>query len=144
MQSPELTLYFDGLCPFCSMEMQRLRRWNSAGKLAFVDIADANFSSQEIGVEMEDLDRELHGMSKEGQLLVGIDCILRAYSLVGRAYLVLPLRVNFLRPVFSRLYRKFAHHRYQISSFLGLKPHALCENGHCQMKHPYFSDRIKR
>ena len=144
MSAPELTLYFDGLCPFCSMEMQRLRRWNHAGKLAFVDVTDVSFDPKDIGVEMEDLDRELHGKSRDGQLLIGIDCILSAYSLVGRGYLVLPLRVRFLRPILSQLYRKFARHRYQISRFLGLKPRMLCESGHCQMKHPYFSDKVQR
>ena len=40
MNTSELTLFYDGNCPFCSAEIARLRKWNSAGKVAFVDIAE--------------------------------------------------------------------------------------------------------
>ena len=35
-----LTLYYDGRCPFCIAAMRRLRQWDTAGRLAFTDIAE--------------------------------------------------------------------------------------------------------
>jgi predicted DCC family thiol-disulfide oxidoreductase YuxK len=35
----DLTLYFDSACPLCRREMNRLRRWDRAGRLAFVDMS---------------------------------------------------------------------------------------------------------
>ena len=37
--NPTHTVYYDGACPLCSGEMQLLMRRNTAGLLAFVDIA---------------------------------------------------------------------------------------------------------
>jgi predicted DCC family thiol-disulfide oxidoreductase YuxK len=35
MSGVELTLYYDGKCPFCTTEMARLAGWDRAGRLAF-------------------------------------------------------------------------------------------------------------
>lgn len=84
----ELTLYYDGRCPFCATEMARLQSWNGAGRLAFVDIAAAGFDPLPLGLEMAALNRESHARTADGGLLVGIDSLLAAYTLVGRAWLV--------------------------------------------------------
>ena len=118
--------------------MARLRKWNTAGKLGFVDIASPNFDPTPLGVTMEALDRELHSQTSAGDILIGIDSMLSAYSLVGNGWLVFPLRVNTLRPMLSLLYRKFARHRYRISRWLGYKTTPLCVDGVCRRSHPFF------
>jgi predicted DCC family thiol-disulfide oxidoreductase YuxK len=138
---PELTLYFDGHCPFCTAEMGRLRKWNKAGRLAFVDISVVDFDPVPLGVDMAALDRELHSRTADGRLLVGIDSMLAAYTLVGRAWLVFPLRVRWLRPLLAWLYRGFARHRYRFSRWLGYKPVARCEHDVCQPLNPFFRGR---
>ncbi|MET3133463.1 putative DCC family thiol-disulfide oxidoreductase YuxK [Oxalobacteraceae bacterium GrIS 1.11] len=125
-----LTLFFDGHCAFCAAEMRSLQRWDRAGKLAFVDIAAPDFSAAILGVEYAALDLALHSLTADGAVLVGIDSILAAYTLVGRAWLVAPLRVRALRPLMAYLYRQFARHRYQISAWLGYAP--PCRDGVCQ------------
>jgi len=40
----ELTLYYDGKCPFCSAEMRRLAGWDRANRLDFVDIGNLQAS----------------------------------------------------------------------------------------------------
>lgn len=133
----ELTLYYDGRCPFCATEMARLQSWNGAGRLAFVDIAAAGFDPLPLGLDMAALNRESHARTADGALLVGIDSLLAAYTLVGRAWLVWPLRVRFLRPVLGFAYRGFAHHRYTMSRWLGYRLPPRCEDGACALKHPF-------
>jgi predicted DCC family thiol-disulfide oxidoreductase YuxK len=133
-----LTLYYDGNCPFCATEMARLRKWDKLGHLGFVDIADAAFDPTQLGVEMADLQRELHGLTRSGTLLIGVDTILAAYTLVRRGYLVWPLRVPALRPALSPLYRLFARHRLRISDWLGYRPTPRCDGQHCSINHPFF------
>src|SRR6476646_4420535 len=137
MSSSELTLYFDGNCPFCAAEMKRLRTWNTAGKLEFVDMTDPLFDPALLGVTMADLDRELHSRTASGIMLVGIDSMLAAYTLVGKAWLVWPLRIAFLRPVLTSLYRRFARNRYRFSRLLGYKQVVSCEDGVCRSGNPF-------
>ncbi|MGZ5885214.1 MAG: thiol-disulfide oxidoreductase DCC family protein [Burkholderiaceae bacterium] len=138
MNTAELTLFYDGTCPFCAAERARLRHWNTAGKLAFVDIADAGFDPAPLGVEMAALDRELHSQKPDGEILVGIDSMLAAYTLVGKGFLVFPLRVKLLRPVLANLYRNFARNRYRLSRLLGYKAIAHCDGAVCKRINPFF------
>lgn len=137
----ELTLYFDGCCPFCAHEMARLRAWNLRGRLGFVDISTIDFNPVVPGPTLEELDREMHGRDRSGRWLVGIDAILASYRLVGRGYLVWPLRMRPLRPLFIGLYRAFARRRYRFSKLLGLTA-PDCEGSSCVARHPFFSSRI--
>ena len=68
-----LVLYFDGKCPFCAAEMQRLSAWDTQHRLAFVDIAQEGFDCSPLNVDLAALNRELHGRTPDGRLLVGID-----------------------------------------------------------------------
>lgn len=135
--APQLTLYYDGNCPFCNTEMNRLKSWNSTGRLGFVDISVPGFDPAPLGVDMAALDRELHGMTATGKLLVGVDSIQAAYILVGRGWMVLPLRVPLLRSLWPYCYRWFARNRYVISRMLGYKPRTQCEHGACQPINPF-------
>jgi len=137
MDTPELSLYYDGNCSFCASEMERLRGWDSAGKLAFIDIAESSFDPSVLGVDMAALDRELHSLTSNGTVLVGIDSMLVAYTLVGKGWLVLPLRIKLLRPLLANLYRRFARNRYRFSRWLGYKPIQQCEGGVCHVKNPF-------
>ena len=38
-----LTLYYDGACPVCALEMDHLRSRDAAARLVFVDIAAPGF-----------------------------------------------------------------------------------------------------
>ena len=133
----ELTLYYDGRCPFCVKAMRRLQAWNTAGRLDFADIRRPGFDPSFLGVDMAALDRELHGRTREGSVLAGIDCMLVAYTLVGRGWLVWPLRIRFLRPLLARAYRWFARHRYAISRRLGIRLPPACDGDTCSIGNPF-------
>jgi predicted DCC family thiol-disulfide oxidoreductase YuxK len=135
--SAVLTLYYDGVCPFCVKSMRQLMAWDTAGKLAFVDIAGPGFDPSPLGADMAALNREVHGRMDCGKVLVGIDTMLAAYTLVGRGWLVWPLRVRLLRPALAGFYRWFARHRYQISKRLGYRLPAACDGDTCSIGNPF-------
>jgi predicted DCC family thiol-disulfide oxidoreductase YuxK len=137
VSGPELTLYFDGKCPFCRAGMDRLAHWDRNKRLAFVDIAAPGFDPSRLGVDMAALNRELHGQARDGRVLVGVDCMLRAYPLAGQAWRVLPLRVPGLRSACSWAYRLFARHRYLMSRVLGYRA-MVCRDGVCERPNPFF------
>lgn len=141
MTTPALTLYFDGHCAFCTTEMARLRKWDRAGRLAFVDITQAGFDPSHLGATMADLNLEMYSQSADGKVHVGTDSMLAAYPLVGRGWVVWPLRVPLLRRVLTSAYRAFARNRYRMSKLLGYKLATQCTDGVCSRRHPFFNDR---
>lgn len=141
MEGVELTLYFDGKCPFCVAEMQRLRRWDRQSRLGFVDISEPHFDPTRLDVDLATLNRELHSWTSEGRRLVGIDSMVAAYTLVGRGWLVAPLRARRLRPMFRVLYRVFARNRQRISSWLGMSIVPACTAGSCSVDSSPFTKK---
>lgn len=134
----ELTLYFDSACPLCRTEMSRLRRWDRAGRLAFVDMSAPGFDPAPLGVTLAAMNAELHGLRADGAMLVGTDAILEAYTLAGHGWLAWPLRIRLLRPMLASAYRSLARNRYRVSRWIGLgAAHRGCDGGSCQV---YFGD----
>jgi len=137
MAAPSLTLYFDGRCPFCVSSMARLRGWDTAGRLAFVDIAAPNFDPALLGVTLDALNRELHAAAADGTLLVGIDSMLAAYTLAGQGWRVWLLRIRPLRPMLAALYHGFARRRYRFSRWFGYRLPAACDGATCAIGGPF-------
>ena len=142
MNNPALTLYYDGKCPFCATEMRRLAGWDRHCVLAFTDIAQPGFDPARLNASLAQLNLEMHGQRADGQVLVGIDSMLAAYTLVGKGPLVWPLRVPLLRDGLAWLYRLFARNRYRMSALLGYKA-PPCEDGVCGIGNPFLKDRNK-
>ena len=143
MNTPELTLYYDGKCPFCASGMQQLGAWDKAGRLAFVDISREGFDPAHLNASMEQLNLEIYSQTAAGKVLVGVDSLLAAYTLAGRSWRVWPLRVPVLRDVLSWMYRLFARNRYTMSRLLGYKAPPACEDGVCFHGNPFFKDGNK-
>jgi predicted DCC family thiol-disulfide oxidoreductase YuxK len=137
MSVAELTLYYDGKCPFCTTEMSKLRQWDKHGRLAFVDIAAPDFNPVVLGIEMTELGRELYSQTSSGKILVGIDSLLAAYTKAGKSMYVFPLRFKLVRPLFTYLYRQFARNRYRMSQILRYKLPPQCDKDSCRTNFPF-------
>lgn len=138
-----LTLYYDGKCPFCAAEMARLARWDRHHALTFTDIAVPGFDPAHLQASMADLNAQLYGQTQDGRVLVGVDTMLAAYTLVGKGALVWPLRVPGLRWLLATLYRAFARNRYTMSRLLGYKSAPTCSEGVCTPGNPFLNHRNK-
>ncbi|WP_419688374.1 thiol-disulfide oxidoreductase DCC family protein [Burkholderia theae] len=131
MNTSELVLYFDGRCPLCVAEMRRLEAWNTRHQLAFVDIAEPGFDPAPLGADLRALNRELHARLPDGRMLTGVDSVFAAYALVGRSWLVWPLRVPAMRDALAPLYRCVARNRHAVSRWLGYHAEAHCDGQAC-------------
>lgn len=119
-----LTLYYDGNCALCRAQMARLRQLDKAGRLGFSDISAPDFLPASLGVSKVALGTEIHALTADGHLFVGLDSVIAAYRAVGRGWLVAPLRIGFLRPLFVAMYRWLARNRYRLSR---------CADGMCKI-----------
>jgi len=56
-----LTLYYDGRCPLCQVEILFLQNRNTKGLLQFVDLHAANFDTFELPVTCDQAMSAIHG-----------------------------------------------------------------------------------
>lgn len=92
------TLYYDGACPLCSKEMDRLARL-SRGRIELVDIHGLEPGDCEI--ERARLLSRLHLKTAEGQWITGLSANVRAWRHTPLRHLWRMLEWPLIRP-FSR------------------------------------------
>lgn len=110
-----LTLLYDAACPVCSLEMDHLRARDTAGRLAFVDIAAPGFDATAYCTTHTALDAEIHGIWADGSVSKGMATLRAAYAAVGLGWVLRPTELAPVRPVFDLAYRVFARYRRPIS-----------------------------
>lgn len=124
----ELTIYYDGLCPLCAIEMRQLHAKDSHGAIFLVDLNAEDFSKKYPHIDPVLASNMLHGESSDGSLLLGLDVTARAWQLVGHHRWVAALRWPVIKPVADIGYLFFAKHRHRISALLtGKKRCESCE-----------------
>ena len=108
-----LMLFFDGACPLCRLEMDRLRERDGLRRLVFVDIAEPGFDPAPWAVTLADMQALIHAARPDGSLLIGIDALHQAYTAVGLGHWTVPTTLPRRRMV-------AASQRLRISSSLWL------------------------
>jgi predicted DCC family thiol-disulfide oxidoreductase YuxK len=109
------TLFYDGLCPLCEMEIKHLKKIDLQNNLTFVDIMASDFSEHYPQLDWQALDDRIHGMCEDGTLLIGLDATHRAWSEVGKGWVYAPLRWPVIRFFADKAYILFAKNRHKIS-----------------------------
>jgi predicted DCC family thiol-disulfide oxidoreductase YuxK len=114
-----LTLYFDGQCPLCRAEMIYLSAKDNEHKLHFVDINQEGALNALGGVSCEVAMANIHAVTQNNEMLIGVEAFRVAYGLVGLKVLSKILGIKFLRPLYTYGYGVFARNRYFLSRLLG-------------------------
>jgi predicted DCC family thiol-disulfide oxidoreductase YuxK len=153
-QNFPLTLFYDGLCPICKLEMDQLRvrdaLANASAQLLFVDIACPGFDAARFGVTLVDMQTLIHATRPDGSLVIGVPALQLAYQAVGLGAWVAPTGWPLLKPIFAWAYSWFARNRYGLSGVLlpwvryvaarrALKRSQACADGRCVL--PVYQDR---
>ncbi|PSU09393.1 DUF393 domain-containing protein [Photobacterium ganghwense] len=118
MTPPALTLFYDGFCPLCVAEMQRLHHADQLQRLCLEDIQQDGFGTRYPDIDPVKAREILHGKTANGQLLLGLDATYAAWSLVGQKRWIGLLRLPVIRLLADAGYRFFAQHRYRFSYLL--------------------------
>lgn len=122
-----MQILYDGACPLCRREAAAMLRLDRGrGRLAMVDIATPEFNPAAYGKTLDELNARIHGVTPEGELLVGMEVFRRAYARVGLGWLWAPTGWPVLRPICDACYRWFARNRYRLTG--------RCEDGTCRPK----------
>lgn len=120
-----LTIFYDGYCPLCVKEMRHLKRLDQFQKLNLVDVNEDDFSANYPEISVQDALTKLHGylfQSDNKNLVTGLDVTYHAWRMVGKGWLVAPLRWPIISWFSDRAYLWFAKHRLTISEWLTGQP----------------------
>jgi predicted DCC family thiol-disulfide oxidoreductase YuxK len=117
--APELTLYYDGQCQLCVAEVAFLQSRNAQGQLAFVDITQTGFEAAGHNISCEAAMAQIHGLTADGQVLVGVPVFATAYKLANLPVLAWLLSRRWLLPLLQPAYVLFAKHRQALSKRIG-------------------------
>lgn len=126
-----LRVYYDGLCPLCTREINHIKRLDKQGQLDMQDINAADFEQRFPHIDRVQADRILHGELPDGRIILGLDVTCMAWSLVGKGHWFAFMRWPLIKPVADRVYLYFARHRHRISGWFG-RPNTC--DARCQPK----------
>lgn len=112
-QHDRFEVFYDGKCPLCRREIDMVRRKDKHLQLLLTDISAVDFRTADLDKSLDELMRQIHGRTGQGQWVVGVDVFREIYSRIG--FKKLSRIVDW--PVFRQLmtvgYRCFAHVRYR-------------------------------
>ena len=111
-------LFYDSECPICRREVAWLKRRDRLGNLELEDIAALGFDPGRYGLTREEVDRELHGIKCDGEVVRGMEAVREAYRSVGLGWLLAPSQLPGLKALTDRLYAGFARNRRWLGSLL--------------------------
>lgn len=81
---PALTVFFDGLCPLCSREIEHYRRQPGAESISFVDITASSFDPVQAGVNPRRVHEVLHVRDAQGRISTGVDAFVEIWRVLPR------------------------------------------------------------
>jgi predicted DCC family thiol-disulfide oxidoreductase YuxK len=114
-----LRVYYDGLCPLCTKEINHIKRLDKQGLVDMQDINAADFEQRYPHIDRVQADRILHGELPDGRIILGLDVTCTAWALVGKGHWFAFMRWPLIKPVADRVYLYFARHRHRISGWFG-------------------------
>ena len=119
---------YDGACPFCCGQIDRLRRLDRGGRLAFVPSQDPLVRERFPDLTAERLQSEMVVVDRHGRRHGGADAVRYLSRRLPRLWWVMPvLHVPGTMPLWRWLYRWVARRRYRLSGSGG-----RCEEGTCR------------
>jgi predicted DCC family thiol-disulfide oxidoreductase YuxK len=114
-----LTIFYDGQCPMCEMEIKHLKIHDTNNLIHAVDIHQHNFKHLYPKIDFIEAMKILHG-TYEGELLLGLEVTYRAWTLVGKGSWVAPLNWPGIKTITHWIYLIIAKHRHKISPLLAI------------------------
>ena len=121
------TMFHDGACPLCSREVAMLKNRDKQKKIRFIDTTSAEFNPKNYGIS-SDPNRLIHGMMKDGTIVVGVEVFRQVYKEIGLGWLLAPTAWPVFRPIFDFAYRVFARYRIPLGRLFGRH----CDTNTCQ------------
>ncbi|MEO8498103.1 MAG: DUF393 domain-containing protein [Planctomycetota bacterium] len=111
---------FDGHCVFCRGQVERLARWDRAGRLAFVSLHDPIVAERYPDLTHEQMMQQMYIVDRTGHRHGGAAAFRYLSRKLPRLWPLAPLmHIPFTLPVWQWCYRQVAKRRYKIAGKQG-------------------------
>jgi predicted DCC family thiol-disulfide oxidoreductase YuxK len=98
MGDTKVTVYYDGLCVLCSMEIEHYRKSRGADLIDFVDICAPGFDPALHGLDPKAVHRVMHVRLADGTLATKVDAFIAIWNTLPGYWLLAKLaRVGLVR-----------------------------------------------
>lgn len=122
-----VTIYYDGACHVCVLEIDVYKKKDRRGALRFVDIARPEFRAETHGLDPVRVQKFMHVRDGEGNLRVGVDAFVAIWeALEGFGWMANLAKKKWVNPFLQVGYHTFA----RIRPFLPKKK-VDCDTGAC-------------
>ncbi len=107
---------WDGHCKFCLSQVQRLRRFDLFGQLAYISLHDPRVAERYPDLSHTELMKQMWVVTSDGRRFGGADAgRYLSRKLPGLWWLAPLLHIPLSMPLWRRLYAKIAERRYRLS-----------------------------
>lgn len=121
---------YDGHCKFCTGQVQRLARWDTNGRLAFLSLHDPQVAKDYPELSYDRLMEEMAVVDRQGRRHWGATAFRYLTTRLPRLYLLAPLmHIPFSLPLWRWGYRQVAKRRYWLAGKTG----DACEGDTCRV-----------
>lgn len=108
-KSSTCKVYYDGLCPLCSREIDHYRKQEGVEKLSFIDITAADFDAQKEGLDPRAVHKVMHVRGTDGRVKTGVDAFIEIWKILPRYRWASKLaQQSLVRPALDLGYQVFA------------------------------------
>ena len=113
----KIELLYDGACPLCLREVNFLRKRDAGrGLVAFVDIADDNYTPEEHGdIDFETAMGRIHAVLPDGTVIKNIEVFRRTYKVLGIGWIYAATNWPIIRPIVNQIYDVWADYRLALT-----------------------------
>jgi len=124
---PDLTVLFDGSCNLCRGSVARVRSFDSAHRLEFLDLHDPSAARRFPQVDREKAMQLMQAVDAQGRVFAGADAWARIGGLLpGWNLLAWILHVPGIHWLAIRIYAWIARNRYRWNR-------SICEDDSCHL-----------
>jgi predicted DCC family thiol-disulfide oxidoreductase YuxK len=123
---------YDGNCGFCRNQVQRLARWDRAGKLAFLSLHDPRVAARYPDLDRDTLLRQMYVVDRRGKRHGGAAALRYLSRRLPRLwFLAPPLHIPGTLALWQWLYNQVARRRYGLGG-----AGEACDSGACRIHGP--------
>tara|TARA_Y100001978_G_scaffold201962_1_gene221622 strand:- start:920 stop:1312 length:393 start_codon:yes stop_codon:yes gene_type:complete len=123
---PKLTFLYDGGCPLCLRETNFLKNKDKYNEILFVDISQNYDQTLYQNISYTKAMSNLHGIMKNGEVILGVDVLAYSYELIGLGWIYYPTKIPVISYFIKFIYKFWAKYRLQLTG--RNKNVALCDS----------------
>ncbi len=117
MDTNRWTVVFDGECGICRRSVERLRSWDTEGRLRMVPFQGPGVMDRYPQIEEAEFREAVQVIAPDGRYWSGADAVEQALRQAGRRRLAGLFTLPLARPIARRVYRWVARNRPLLARF---------------------------